>query len=259
MTGDMEVESNLEASEFRSIAIEVPPSHIQEVEEGLQQLRRQFEAEMRSLTARLGTVERQLGVPEMQNATSQDASPDSCSADEMECRSTPVRFEESAWNIPLVLGLADVGWFDNVFAMLLVLLNLLMQGSFTQILLSEYFMGEPVETNLQSAKTWRTSIAHDSRYLDLAGTSLVSRVCAGDGSLILSTVQATLVEQINDFLGLQETEFDFNFWQPGTLLCMLCILLWSLCVYKASGFCIQSRGFRVRSHRLYITVTAAEF
>jgi len=85
---------------------------------------------------------------------------------------------------------------------------------------------------LQSAKTWRTSIAHDSRYLDLAGTSLVSRVCAGDGSLILSTVQATLVEQINDFLGLQATEFDFNFWQPGTLLCMLCILLWSLCVYK---------------------------
>ncbi|CAE7326383.1 unnamed protein product [Symbiodinium sp. CCMP2592] len=232
VTGDTEAESNLEASEFRSIAIEVPPNHVQEVEEGLQQLRRQFEAEMRSFTARLGTVERQLGVPETQNPTSQDTAPDNCSEDEMEDRSTPVRFEESAWNIPLVLGLADVGWFDNVFAMLLVLLNLLMQGSFTQILLSEYFMGDPFETKLQSAKTWRTSIAHDSRYLDLAGTSLVSRVCAGDGSLILSTVQATLVEQINDFLGLQETEFAFNFWQPGTLLCMLCILLWSLCVYK---------------------------
>ena len=235
---DPEVESNLEASEFRSIAIEVPRGHIQEVEDGLRQLRQQFEAEIQSLTARLGTVERQLGVSETQNPTSQDASPDSCSANEMEGRSTPVRFEESAWNIPLVLGLADVGWFDNVFAVLLVLLNLLMQGSFSQILLSEYFMGEPFETNLQSAKTWRTSIAHDSRYLDLAGTSLVSRVCAGDGSLILSTVQATLVEQINDFLGLQETEFAFNFWQPGTLLRMLCILLWSLCVYKDTRFCV---------------------
>ena len=77
-----------------------------------------------------------------------------------------------------------------------------------------------------------SGIAHDARYLDLAGTSLVSRVCAGDGSLILSTVQATLIEHINDFLGLQPEEFAMNVWQPGTLLCMLCILLWSLCVYK---------------------------
>ncbi|CAE7660819.1 unnamed protein product [Symbiodinium sp. CCMP2456] len=233
---ETEEESNLEAAEFRSIAIEVPRGHIQEVEEGLQRLRQQFEAEMQSITARLGSVEKQLGVSEMPSPNFQNRSPNS-SAERVETvnaedRSTPVHFEESAWNIPLVLGLADVGWFDNVFAVLLVLLNLLMQGSFTQILLSEYFMGEPFETRVQSAIDWRTSIAHDSRYLDLAGTSLVSRVCAGDGSLILSTVQATLIEQINDFLGLQATEFDFNFWQPGTLLCMLCILLWSLCVYK---------------------------
>ncbi|OLQ04216.1 Eukaryotic translation initiation factor isoform 4G-2 [Symbiodinium microadriaticum] len=237
VTGDPE-EEYLEASEFRSIAIEVPGCHIQEVEEGLQRLRQQFEAEIQSITARLGTVEKQLAFSEIPNPNFQDASPNR-SAEKVgsvktEGRSTLVHFEESAWNIPLVLGLADVGWFDNVFAVLLVLLNLLMQGSFSQILLSEYFMGEPFETNLQSAKTWRTSIAHDSRYLDLAGTSLVSRVCAGDGSLILSTVQATLVQQINDFLGLQTGGFEFNLFQPGTLLCLLCILLWSLCVYKAS-------------------------
>ena len=254
MTADPEVESNPEASEFRSIAIEVPPRGLQEVEEGLQQLRRQFEAEIQSLTARLGTVEKQLACSEIHDPNFQDASPNS-SAEKVgpvktEGRSTPVHFEESAWNIPPVLGLADVGWFDNVFAVLLVLLNLLMQGSFSQILLSEYFMGEPFETNLQSAKTWRTSIAHDSRYLDLAGTSLVSRVCAGDGSLILSTVQATLVEQINDFLGLQATEFDFNFWQPGTLLCMLCILLWSLCVYKDTGFRLLINQSRTPKNRV---------
>eukprot|EP00439_Symbiodinium_sp_Y106_P018663 s797_g2.t1 len=230
----MEAESNLEASEFRSIAVEVPPG-LQGVEEGLRQLRQLFEAEIQSITARLGTVEKQLGISECRNPNFKDISPDS--AEEVgpvktEDTSTPVRIEESAWNIVLVLGLADAGWFDNLFAVLLVLLNLLMQVSFMQILLSEYFMGEPFETSVQSAKDWRTSIAHDSRHLDLAGTSLVSRVCAGDGSLILSTVQATLVGQINDFLGLQATEFAFNFWQPGTLLCMLCILLWSLCVYK---------------------------
>ncbi|CAE7655236.1 unnamed protein product [Symbiodinium sp. CCMP2456] len=236
--GEMEAASNLEASEFaefRDIAIEVPPG-LQGVEEGLRQLRQLFEFEIQSITTRLGTVEKQLGISECQNPNFKNTSPDS-SAEKVgtvktEDTSTPVRIEESAWNIVLVLGLEDVGWFDNVFAVLLVLLNLLMQVSFMQILLSEYFMGEPFETSVQSAKDWRTSIAHDSRHLDLAGTSLVSRVCAGDGSLILSTVQATLVGQINDFLGLQATEFAFNFWQPGTLLCMLCILLWSLCVYK---------------------------
>lgn len=38
--------------------------------------------------------------------------------------------------------------------------------------------------------------------------SLVSRVCAVDGALILSTTQATLVEQINSFLGLKVDEFE---------------------------------------------------
>ncbi|CAE6951125.1 unnamed protein product [Symbiodinium natans] len=252
---ETEEEPNQEAAEFRSIAIEVPPSHLQEVEEGLQRLRQQFEAEIQSITARLGSVEKQLGVSEMLSPNFQNRSPNS-SAEGVETvnaedRSTPVCFEESAWNIPLVLGLADVGWFDNAFAVLLVLLNLLMQGSFTQILLSEYFMGDPFETRVQSAIDWRTSIAHDSRYLDLAGTSLVSRVCAGDGSLILSTVQATLIQQINDFLGLQATEFDFNFWQPGTLLCMLCILLWSLCVYKATGLRIKASATDFRDNTIH--------
>lgn len=40
------------------------------------------------------------------------------------------------------------------------------------------------------------------------GRSLVSRVCAVDGALILSTTQATLVEQINSFLGLEVDQFE---------------------------------------------------
>ena len=160
LAGEMEAESNLEASEFRSIAVEVPPG-LQGVEEGLRQLRQLFEAEIQSITARLGTVEKQLGISECRNPNFKDISPDS--AEEVgpvktEDTSTPVRIEESAWNIVLVLGLADAGWFDNLFAVLLVLLNLLMQVSFMQILLSEYFMGEPFETSVQSAKDWRTSI-----------------------------------------------------------------------------------------------------
>ena len=68
--------------------------------------------------------------------------------------------------------------------------------------------------------------------MDLAGTSLVTRVCKGDGSVILSTVQATLVEHVNSFLGMEKDGFDLPAFQPGILLCMLCIVLWALCVYK---------------------------
>jgi len=93
-------------------------------------------------------------------------------------------------------------------------------------------MGEPFVSKVEAAKDWRVSVAHDSKYLDLAGASLVSRVCAGDGALILSNTQASLIEHINSFLGLQKDDFIPASVEPGSMLCMLCIILWSLCVYK---------------------------
>ncbi|CAE7187798.1 unnamed protein product, partial [Symbiodinium necroappetens] len=143
-----------------------------------------------------------------------------------------VEFEHSVWSIPIVSGLTDVGWFDRLFASMLVLLNLGMQTAFSWILLTDAFIGEDFEAKVGSAKVWRTSIAHDHKYSDFADTSLVSRVCSGDGALILSTIQATLVTHINSYLGLQERDFAPSMFEPGVLLCMLCILLWALCVYK---------------------------
>ena len=68
---------------------------------------------------------------------------------------TQVRFEESAWSIPLVIGLADVGWLDTVGALLLIPVNLGMQIAFSSILLSEPFMGGSFDENLDSARVWR--------------------------------------------------------------------------------------------------------
>ncbi|CAE7316112.1 unnamed protein product, partial [Symbiodinium sp. CCMP2456] len=119
-------------------------------------------------------------------------------------KTTPVHFEASAWNIPLVIGLADVGWVDAFAASLLIAVNLGMQIAFSAILLSEPFMGETFDENVDSARIWRRSMAHDDSYVDLSGTSLVSRVCALDGALILSNRQADLVKQINAFLGIRK-------------------------------------------------------
>ena len=58
--------------------------------------------------------------------------------------------------------------------------------------------------------------------------------------MILSTVQATLVEHVNSFLGMEKDGFDLPAFQPGILLCMLCIVLWALCVYKDSTAVLAS-------------------
>ena len=134
-----------------------------------------------------------------------------------------VHFGESAWTFPFVIGLIPAGRWDVTFSILLLLLNLGMQAAFTIIISTDDFMGIPFGHQTNFAKRWRISIAHDYQFLDLAGRSLVSRVCAGDGALILSNTQANLVEQINSFLGLQKDQFEVPFFQPGSLLCMLCI------------------------------------
>lgn len=143
-----------------------------------------------------------------------------------------VHFSLSAWTYPFVLGLVDAGRWDLVFAVLLMFLNFGMQAMFSYIILGQDFIGEDFQIQVEFAERWRRAFAHDFRYVDLSDRSLVTRVCAGDGSLILSNQQATLVSHINSYMGLKHDEFEVGFFQPGILLCMLCILLWALCVYK---------------------------
>lgn len=84
-----------------------------------------------------------------------------------------VHFEDSAWSIPMVLGLVDAGRFDTGYAVLLLLVNCGMQVMFSGILLSDGFMGEDFSEEKENAEIWRTSVAHDYKYMDLAQTSLV--------------------------------------------------------------------------------------
>ncbi|CAE7572710.1 hypothetical protein AK812_SmicGene25178 [Symbiodinium microadriaticum] len=143
-----------------------------------------------------------------------------------------VRFGESAWTFPVLLGLTPSGAWDVAFSLMLLLLNLGMQVMFSYIILGSSFMGSEFAEEIQAARRWRIGSAHDYRYLDSTQTSLASRVCTSDGALILSTVQATVVNHINSFLGLEVYQFEPGPFQPGVLLCLLCILLWSFCVYK---------------------------
>eukprot|EP00439_Symbiodinium_sp_Y106_P026093 s1473_g3.t1 len=225
----------------------------------LLQLRQEVQSDLQSINTRLGALEMRplaSGAPgersarnsiwkvasdgepnsnkhsNFSNFTNNSASPDATTIPVEEVEEISVSFEESAWSIPMVIGLVRAGRFDMVYAVVLLLVNCAMQIMFALILLDEGFMGEDFETQKHNAQIWRTSVAHDYKYMDLAETSLVTRVCSGDGALILSTIQATLIEQINNYLRLGIDQFEQDQFGPGTLLCMLCILLWSLCVFK---------------------------
>ena len=85
-------------------------------------------------------------------------------------------FEESAWSIPLLAGLIDVGIVDTMFASALVFLNLGMQSAFSIILLTPAFMGDEFESKIQSAQSWRTSVAHDERWVDVKCPCVVRKM-----------------------------------------------------------------------------------
>ncbi|CAE7275278.1 hypothetical protein AK812_SmicGene37950 [Symbiodinium microadriaticum] len=170
----------------------------------------------------------------------------------------PVPFLETTWNLVLVAGHASVGWIDLVIAWLLLIASAGMQIAFCAILLTPSFLGDPFdEAQVTVAQEWRNSAAHDWKYMDLAKTSLTARVCNNDGGLILSNTQAGLVQDINNFLGLDADNFETEGFRPGILLSILCIFLWCLYVgneLRSIGLSLEAvvqipRAERTRSHQ----------
>ena len=136
---------------------------------------------------------------------------------------------KSAWSIPLVLSRDNP--VESTFASLLLMMNATMQILFTIILVSPEFLGVGLSEQLESARVWRRSSAHDVQYVDLSKRSLGNRVCAEDGSLIFSTAQSDRISEINSYLGLDSLAFELPNFQPGVLLSVLCILLWNICIF----------------------------
>eukprot|EP00435_Cladocopium_sp_Y103_P070536 s393_g35.t1 len=129
----------------------------------------------------------------------------------------PVAFLESTWNLVLVVGYTESGWLDVVIACLMLLVSAGLQITFSIILLSKDFLGDPFTSQIAAANSWRRKVAHDYKHMDLAQTSLVSRVCNQADGLIVSNDQASLIGQINSFLGLATADFEPEGLRPGIL------------------------------------------
>eukprot|EP00439_Symbiodinium_sp_Y106_P045398 s3721_g5.t1 len=146
----------------------------------------------------------------------------------------PIPFTEATWNLLLVLGFTKAGWIDVVVGCAVLVGSLLLQGGLCYVLLTGAFLGKPLAGEIDTARRWRTFTAHDFKHLDITETSLVSRVCNEDGSLIMSTKQADLISQLNAYLGMQAHELTPEGVSPGSVLCVLCIAWW--CLYVAREY-----------------------
>ncbi|CAK9055319.1 unnamed protein product [Durusdinium trenchii] len=107
-----------------------------------------------------------LGIDDSPNAAGERMSQAGSTESDHGMEEVEVHFEESAWSIPMVLGLVDAGKFDTVYAVVLLFVNCGMQIMFSGILLSDGFQGEEFSNQVKHAQVWRTSVAHDYKYMD---------------------------------------------------------------------------------------------
>ena len=110
--------------------------------------------------------------------------------------------EESIWTTPLLLFMPEVGSYASAYTLLLVMINIVVQLTFTLIVATTLTDSPFTEQANQEFRQWRRRIAHDVRYMSSTGTSLASRVCtaAGSTSLTVGSTQADTYEDTAAYL-----------------------------------------------------------
>mmetsp|Transcript_84954 Transcript_84954/g.263906 ORF Transcript_84954/g.263906 Transcript_84954/m.263906 type:complete len:731 (-) Transcript_84954:86-2278(-) len=156
----------------------------------------------------------------------------------------------STWDCTLFLMTGPVKAMDSVLSVFACFIAFSLQLFFCVLI--EYSMVDDAmsEDVLADLLNWRLFLGHEARfYHALDGQSLVARLC--DGTLTLS-VSATQAAFHNDITGyLKESLRNVLGAHDGRLLCIFCVLLWSLSIlqelYSVRDFCRSI--WRVSSRR----------
>ncbi|CAK9069412.1 unnamed protein product [Durusdinium trenchii] len=134
-----------------------------------------------------------------------------------------VSLDESVWSLAVVVGLEKSsfnGFFDCFVSGGLALMTIIAQSLFLGILLSQ--------EQLMEARLWRNRMAHDAKFMDLSGHSWAWRVCEN-----FEGFWGSKLREINDHLALRPNDLEMtSAFRPGSVMCILCIFLWSLMVMK---------------------------
>ena len=108
--------------------------------------------------------------------------------------------EESIWTTPLLLFMPAVGSYASAYTLLLVMINIVVQLTFTLIVATTLTNSPFTEQANQEFRQWRRRIAHDVSYMSSTGTSLASRVCTRSTSLTVGSTQADAYQDTAAYL-----------------------------------------------------------
>ena len=114
------------------------------------------------------------------------------------------RLAESIWDAFVVVAICEPGESRTAeekiaaaWAMMLLLVNLILQGMFSFIVNWKMAEAEFTEDQAQAFRTWRRNIAHDLSNVDpISKQSLAARVCGGEDGLSQASTQKEAYENI---------------------------------------------------------------
>lgn len=189
-----------------------------------------LEEELRKLQERLKHLEVNFTKDAVRDLSSTEMTSREMKSQEFQEGMCPVHLDESIWSIAVVIGLEHSmfnGFFDFFVSAILAMVT-----AVTQILLGVALYADWLrpEVQVSDANAWRNLLAHDAKYLDLSGNSLATQACSAASGF--AGPAGSMIQEINLYLGLSNDQFDMSTFRPGTVVCVLSILIWSLCVMK---------------------------
>lgn len=152
-------------------------------------------------------------------------------------------FGESTWDLVMLIGTGSLGPAGAIQTIVLVVMNILMQGVFVGIAWFNFLEPDVDAQTIQDAYRWRRSSAHSlGEYDAVSKMSLAERVCSGDKSLHLSGVQMGLFDDIDKYLKPAKEGLESYF--AGPVLCMVALICWYMMVGKEVSHALAlHRGF----------------
>jgi len=127
----------------------------------------------------------------------------------------------SIWEACLFISTAGIDSGAGFQLLCLLLMNIVAQCTFLLIAFRDFTSSYFTDEALADSQNFRLTIGHDVKFQDtLYKRSLMSRVCDGGAGLELGTIQANLVEQIDNYLG--------EGLLGGPTMCTLAISCWTL-------------------------------
>lgn len=139
-----------------------------------------------------------------------------------------MELKESIWDASVLIGTDQVGKAASVYIVVLLVMNLFVQGAFAFILATSKQMVSESYTRdeIDGLLDWRRKVAHDVRYFN-GEASLVARVCDGAEDLELSGQQASAYEDLSGYLA-DFTQEDGSRGSLGLVMSCIALLTWYL-------------------------------